>query len=269
VESGTIDKLIYSLTFALGCWVPSAVIAEEGIVAPPSSVAIKQASDYSMSHSGQTFIVMFEGKFVAEEYAGGGATDRLQILASGSNTITPDEFVNRWKDSGGAELANSQSFLKEMCDLLDVPHPEPSRPDSASNQYVFEKAVEFNNGDGSVSFGRVDLFHAGCFVPESKQGSERKAAEQADVTRDIATRLAKLAKSLEAGSASGAGHDPEVVAGFLMRCLFTMFAEDVELIRKNSFSELLLSLRFEIKNFQPMVESLWEASCGRSDRVRH
>ena len=44
-----------------------------------------------------------------------------------------------------------------------------------------------------------------------------------------------------------------------MRCLFTMFAEDVELIRKNSFSELLLSLRFKIKNFQPMVESLWEA----------
>jgi hypothetical protein len=75
----------------------------------------------------------------------------------------------------------------------------------------------------------------------------------ADVTQDIATRLAKLAKSLEGQ------HDPEVVAGFLMRCLFTMFAEDMELIRKDSFSELLLSLRFDIKHFQPMVESLWES----------
>jgi hypothetical protein len=75
----------------------------------------------------------------------------------------------------------------------------------------------------------------------------------AEVTREIATRLAKLAKSLESE------HEPEVVAGFLMRCLFTMFAEDAELIRKDSFSELLLSLRYEIHNFQPMVESLWEA----------
>ncbi len=125
------------------------------------------------------------------------------------------------------------------------PQPDPTRPDAASNQYVFEKAVEFNNDDGSVSFGRVDLFRSGCFVLESKHA--------ADVTRDIATRLAKLAKSLEGQ------HDPEVVAGFLMRCLFTMFAEDVELIRKDSFSELLLSLRFDIKHFQPMVKSLWES----------
>src|SRR3546814_12018111 len=44
----------------------------------------------------------------------------------------------------------------------------------------------------------------------------------ARVTREIADRLARLAKSLEA-----AGHAPTSVASFLMRCLFTMFAEDV------------------------------------------
>ena len=94
--------------------------------------------------------------------------------------MTPDGFVERWKDSGGAELANSQSFLKELCDLLDVPHPDPTRSDSTSNRYVFEKAVDFNNGDGSVSHGRIDLFRSGCFVLESKQGSERKAVEAAE-----------------------------------------------------------------------------------------
>ncbi|TWU39845.1 hypothetical protein Q31b_31600 [Novipirellula aureliae] len=301
--------------------------------------------------------------------------------------MTPDEFadafVKRWEKSGGAEMANSQSFLKELCDLLGVEHPEPTQQDSEFNRYVFEKAVEFNNGDGSISHGRVDLFRAGCFVLESKQGSERKQAERdaalatvtktakklagtaargttgwdramqaarkqakgyaeaipdewppflvvvdvgycfdlyadftgsgknyvpfpdpnsyriplsrlrdqrtreqlkllwtdphaldpskhaADVTRDIATRLAKLAKSLEAE------HDAEVVAGFLMRCLFTMFAEDVELIRKDSFTELLLSLRFEPENFKPMVESLWEAmdegkfSTILREKIRH
>ncbi|MCD0461417.1 DNA methyltransferase [Roseiconus lacunae] len=38
--------------------------------------------------------------------------------------MSPEEFIDRWKDSGGAELANSQSFLKELCDLLGVPQPE-------------------------------------------------------------------------------------------------------------------------------------------------
>ncbi|MGB7344058.1 MAG: DNA methyltransferase [Pirellulaceae bacterium] len=297
--------------------------------------------------------------------------------------MTPDQFVERWEKSGGAELANSQSFLKELCDLLSVDHPDPTQQDTGENTYVFEKAVAFNNGDGTVSHGRVDLFRAGCFVLESKQGSERKAAaaaealatvtktakklsgtakrgtpgweramqaarkqaknyaeaipdewppflvvvdvgycfdlyadfsgsgknyipfpdpnsyripiarlrdqrtrqqlkllwtdphaldpskHSAEVTRDIAARLAKLAKSLEAE------HDAEVVAGFLMRCLFTMFAEDVELIRKESFTELLLSLRFEPENFQPMVESLWEAmdegkfSTILREKIRH
>lgn len=42
----------------------------------------------------------------------------------------------------------------------------------------------------------------------------------AEVTRDIADRLAKIARRLEKH------HPPKDVAEFLMRCLFTMFAED-------------------------------------------
>jgi len=57
------------------------------------------------------------------------------------------------------------------------------------------------------------------------------------VTRDIAERLAKIAKRLESD------HDSEVVAHFLMRCLFTMFAEDVKLIEEKSFENLLLELK--------------------------
>ncbi len=283
--------------------------------------------------------------------------------------MTPDDFIARWRDSGGAELANSQSFLKELCDVLGVPQPDPTQPEAEQNRYVFEKAVEFNNGDGTVSHGRIDLFKADCFVLESKQGSQRKAAEAAEalatktklktarrllgtaargtagwdramraartqaknyaeaipghwppflivvdvghcidlhadfsgtgkhyvpfpdprgyrigieslrdksvrdrlqaiwtdphsldparqsakVTREIAERLARLAKSLEAD------HDPEVVAGFLIRCLFTMFAEDVDLLRASSFTELLMSLRTEPQNFAPMAENLWDS----------
>jgi len=67
--------------------------------------------------------------------------------------------------------------------------------------------------------------------------------KSAKVTRELADRLAKLAKSLETASTETKDERVHRVAQFLMRCLFTMFAEDVELIPKGSFAELLESLR--------------------------
>ncbi len=85
-------------------------------------------------------------------------------------------------------------------------------------------------------------------APESLDPS-RVAAR---VTREIAAHLAEVAKSLE-----GVGHAPETVAGFLTRCLFSMFAEDVALIPKGSFSELLKSLKDDPGQFVPLVGALW------------
>ncbi|WP_371927354.1 DNA methyltransferase [Pontibacter sp. HSC-36F09] len=78
----------------------------------------------------------------------------------------------------------------------------------------------------------------------------RRAAR---VTRELAERLAKLAASLEQ-----AGHSPEQVAGFLMRCLFTMFAEDVKLLPDNSFTRLLQDYRQNLEHFQDALQALWE-----------
>lgn len=91
------------------------------------------------------------------------------------------------------------------------------------------------------------------------------ARRSARVTRDIADRLARLAKSLEA-----AGHAPQHVAGFLMRSLFTMFAEDVGLLPERAFTELLDSLADDPATFAPMVENLWKTmnSGGFSPIVR-
>ncbi len=292
--------------------------------------------------------------------------------------MTPQEFITRWQRSGGAELANSQSFLKELCQLLELPEPEPTQADESKNSYVFEKAVSLNNGDGTSSTGRVDLYRQKTFVLESKQGAERRANELAEalatvtkqkkhrkgtaargttqwaqamrsayqqakryaealpewppflvvcdvgycfdvyadfscsgknyelfpdprssriplqdltksevqaflkavwldphsldpskksakVTRELADRLAKLAKSLESSVADKATQTADEshqrahqVAQFLMRCLFTMFAEDVELIPKGSFVGLLQSLKDTPGDFVPMVESLWK-----------
>jgi hypothetical protein len=266
-------------------------------------------------------------------------------------------FIDRWKPSGGAELSNYQTFLAELCDLIGVPRPDPSVPDDTKNQYVFERAVHFHNGDGTTSTGRIDLYKQGCFVLEAKQGRDaannlpaarirrgtairetpgwdeamfaaRNQAEQyakaipdgwppfliivdvgysielyadfsltgknyaqfpdrntfrilldqlayplvtdrlravwldplsldptrisARVTRKVAEKLAVLAVDLEQT------YDPALVTNFLMRCIFTSFAEDVHLIRENSWTELLLSLRGDVANFRPMVEALWQ-----------
>ncbi|WP_169981214.1 class I SAM-dependent DNA methyltransferase [Tautonia rosea] len=289
-------------------------------------------------------------------------------------TLAPtdfEDFVTRWEASGAAERANYQLFLSELCDVLGVPRPEPTRPDDSENAYVFERAVTFQNGDGSTSTGRIDLYKRDCFILEAKQGSEKPTeadpaalalampkkarkkgtavrgtakwdeamlaakgqAEQyvralpasepnppflvvvdvghsielfadftrqgrtyvpfpdaqshrlrlrdlarpdaldrlrlvwsdpqaldptrraAKVTREVAGELASLAKSLEAS-----GHAPEAVAHFLMRCLFTFFAEDVGLLPEGCFTDTLRDLKAkgEARLFPEMVRSLWE-----------
>jgi hypothetical protein len=276
-------------------------------------------------------------------------------------------FITRWANSGGAERANYQLFLAELCDVVEVPRPDPTVEDDSQNAYVFERNVRFDNLDGTHSTKRIDLYKRGCFVLESKQGveqqddtpalsakqKERRArrkkghgtrgtagwddamlrargqAEQyaralpaeegrpplivvvdvghsielfaefsqtggtyvpfpdpqsyrikltqladepirdrlrllwtdplaldpsrrtARVTREIASRLAELAKSLEA-----AEHNADDVAQFLMRCLFTMFAEDVGLLPRRAFQDLLESIE-DPEHFVPLAEDLW------------
>jgi len=71
------------------------------------------------------------------------------------------------------------------------------------------------------------------------------------VTRQLAEHLAQVAASLEED------HDPDRVAGFLMRCLFTMFAEDVELLPPRSFTELLERCRGTLDAVPKILDSLW------------
>jgi hypothetical protein len=285
--------------------------------------------------------------------------------------VTYPDFSARWLKSGGAEHANYGLFLQDLCDLLAVPRPEPKTDNPAQDAYVFERGVTFDDGAGKTSTGRIDLYKRGCFVLETKQGTDspdqqakaakaelgqaegkrrrghavrgtakwgqmmEAAREQAlryvralpaseprppfvvvvdvgfcldiysnfagvgdayvpfpdsqhfrvllpaladekqcaqlrllftdpqhldpgrraaQVTRKLAGYLAGLSSQLE-----GAGHSPDVVAQFLMRCLFTMFAEDVELIPKNSFSNLLTEYATETRRpFLPQaLQSLW------------
>lgn len=81
------------------------------------------------------------------------------------------------------------------------------------------------------------------------------AIESAKVTRQVADLLATVSKRLE-----GKGYNAESVSGFLMRVLFTMFAEDTEvLLPKDSFKDLLRAHENNLDNLPRSLSSLWEA----------
>jgi hypothetical protein len=82
----------------------------------------------------------------------------------------------------------------------------------------------------------------------------------AKVTREVAKALADLAKSLEKD-----GHDPQVTAGFLQRCLFTMFAEDVGLLPKESFFGMLVRVKDNPAGLVTSLQTLWKDMATGTD----
>ena len=79
----------------------------------------------------------------------------------------------------------------------------------------------------------------------------------AKVTREIARLLGELAEQLEEQ-----GKDPDEVASFLMRCLFTMFAENTKLLPEHSFNDLLEQAAGDPQHFPRLLSGLW----GEMDR---
>jgi SAM-dependent methyltransferase len=76
----------------------------------------------------------------------------------------------------------------------------------------------------------------------------------AKVTREVAAKLALLARNLEQK------HSAKEVAEFLTRCIFTSFAEDVKLLPEKSWLNLLTDLRDRdnVAVFPEMATSLWD-----------
>ena len=284
-----------------------------------------------------------------------------------------EDFLARWTNlEGGAERANYQMFLSELCDILGVESSKPAGSTHIYNDYVFERAVRPRDSADIHAPKRIDLYKKGCFILEAKQsryegarndlmrqgglqtslpldepdklgrrgtGAKwdammRNARQQGEryvflldksqpvppfvvvcdvghclelyadfsgtgrdyshfpdrngfriyledlrdeetrerlkavwtdplsldptkhaarVTRDIAKRLAEVSKALEANGANA-----EDVAHFLMRCLFTMFAEDVGLLPEASFKTLLEKSVADPTHFPHRLKSLWK-----------
>ena len=73
----------------------------------------------------------------------------------GEATDKVEQFIAAWRDTGGSELVNTQSFVNGLCDVIGVLAPDGSKPDDSENDYLFERRVFAENGDGTTSFGRT------------------------------------------------------------------------------------------------------------------
>ena len=255
-------------------------------------------------------------------------------------TRSAQAFIQKWNGSAGDERANMVSFLREFCEALDLETPGPK---DGSPDYCFEKDIRLTHGDGSTTTGFMDLYRAGSFVLEAKQGGrpgspnargtrthdrymERAfgqaaryarelpkrppflitcdighgfevwegfsgdyggfarrrtipltalakeenqilfktiwndplsldpARRRARVTREVAENLGVLAKALETRFGNG-----EAIARFLMRCVFTFFAEDTGLLPAKSFQKALEGWRKDPKPFVKSLENLWDS----------
>lgn len=97
----------------------------------------------------------------------------------------------------------------------------------------------------------IALLHDIWVQPQVRNPRARAQA----ITEKIAGKLPVLAASLEAR-----GYDQERVSRFLMRCVFTMFAEDVRLLHDEPFRHMIEDVALpNPAEFAPAAEDLWRA----------
>ncbi|MCE2780413.1 class I SAM-dependent DNA methyltransferase [Limnohabitans sp.] len=84
-----------------------------------------------------------------------------------TNTTDPrtEQFIQRWHQAAGSELATAQSFVIELCELLGVERPHAT----ADQDYMFERPLKEGHSDGSESDRRVDCYKRGHFILEAKK----------------------------------------------------------------------------------------------------
>src|SRR6476620_8206159 len=87
------------------------------------------------------------------------------------------EFIERWSRSAASERANYQLFLIALCDVLNLPCPNPATSEADQDTYVLERPIRFRNPDGTTSPGFIDLYQGARFVLETKQGCEQKRSK--------------------------------------------------------------------------------------------
>lgn len=249
-----------------------------GVPAPKPAKADTQADDYRFErpvtfiHTGtqsRGFIDLYRrGCFIMEAKQGTGRAaaeeDQLTLLPDGPTQQRQGHGVRgsrRWDDTmlrarnqadGYARAVAREDGWPPFLAIVDVGHVIELYADFSGQGQGYTQFPDGNRYRISLDDLRKEEVFTRLQAVWLHPHSLDPAKVSAQVTRKVAGHLAELGKSFEAQ-----GHKSEDVARFLMRALFTMFAEDVELIPDKSFSELLQKLRGHPEHAAPMLQSLW------------
>ena len=213
-----------------------------------------------------------KGKFVLEAKQSRQKGGAKEILQAQGSLFEADPTVALPRGRRGADRAwdvmmlHARRQAEEYAKALPASHGWPPFLIICDVGHCFEFYADFTGqGKNYVQFPDRQRFRVYLDDLRDKAVRERirtiwdqpesldPTRHSARVTRQIAQRLAAVSKALEKK------HDPEEVALFLMRCLFTMFAEDVELIPKDGFKTLLRDCRDAPASFMPLIAELWKA----------
>ncbi len=186
------------------------------------------------------------------------------------------ETENRGRRSAAANwdvmMQNARRQAEDYVFRLDADHPAPPFIIACDVGHCLELYADFS-GTGRAYHQFPDRRGFRIFLEDLRDPAIRArlaavwtdphaldpARVTAKVTRDIAKRLAEVSKVMEAK------HPPEEVAHFLMRCIFTLFAEDVDLLPKGEFTKLLTDCVETPASFAPLLQDLWQ----RMDEEKH
>ncbi len=118
--------------------------------------------------------------------------------------MTAEDFIARWQGVTASELATAQSFVIDLCALLEVDKPHPT-PEQA---YMFERPLKEAHGDGSASERRIDCYKRGHFILEAKK---IKAAGHTKGYDDALLRAHTQAQNYARALPAGEGRPPFVL----------------------------------------------------------
>lgn len=83
--------------------------------------------------------------------------------------VTIDDLISKWQGTaGGAETSNFQSFVTDICELLDLDRPGVAEKGKLGS-YEYEATVPGGSFRTLKGTGSIDLYKRGHFVMEAKQ----------------------------------------------------------------------------------------------------
>jgi hypothetical protein len=242
-------------------------------------------------------------------------------------SMTPQEFIHKWRPSQLRERQASQEHFLDLCRLLG--EPTPAEIDSEGNSYCFDYGASKTSGKG----GFADVWKQGCFGWEYKGklkdliaaytqlkeyvddlqnppllivsdmgrivirtnftntvqevhtivlddlviAEKRRLLKWAfsdperlrpnisreQLTESAARQFSELAQRLREKEVDPPGPEkkyaPLRVAHFMIKMLFCMFAEHINILPSGLFTRLLEAGSRRTQDFQPMAKDLFSA----------